>query len=418
MQSILFLFYLLLILWLITIIPFFKKAGLNKWILILLFLLKVATGFLYANYYALPQNIANADTWNFYTASLKETNWLLHDPVGFIQDYFHSPYQKGSNLFAGSSSYWNDLDYNTFVKGLAIVNVITDSNYYTDLLLFNFLFFIGPVALYRLAKPYWKYNKFVLLVPVFLLPSFLFWCSGLHKDGLIFTCIAMSLFCLHKQLTRNKFLPAQTGIIILCFVLLFALRNVVLLLLLPALLAYVLAYKKPHFAAYYFIGIYLLGTVLFFLLPYLFPLLNFPQYIVSKQQEFNALSGNSKATLPLLEPSFLSFANFFPYAVDLLFFQPHVGELKNANYIIAFFENTFILVLAVASILFQKINKRIPPLLLFFLFFSVSVLVLCGYTVTFVGAIVRYKSLVLPFLSLFFLLSISNKLLFFIKLIK
>ncbi len=417
MQSLL-IFYLLLIVWLITVIPFFKKTGLNKWILVLLFLLKIAAGFAYAKYYALPQNIATADTWNFYKASLKETNWLLRDPAGFIKDYFHSPYEQGSNLFAGSSSYWNDLDYNTIVKGIATVNVITGSNYYTDLLLFNFLFFIGPVALYRLAKPFWKYNKLLLLVPVFLLPSFLFWCSGLHKDGLIFTCIAMSLFCLHKQLVRNKFLLAQTGIMLICFVLLFALRNVLLLLLLPALTAYFLAHKKPSFALYYFGGIYLTGILLFFALPHFFPLLDFPNYIIEKQQEFNALSGNSKVDLPSLQPNFFSFGGFTPYAVDLLFFRPRAGELKNTNYTFAFLENIFILILAVVSILFQKINKRIPPLLLFFLFFSVSVLLLCGYTVTFVGAIVRYKSVVLPFLSLFFLLSISNKLLFFMKLIK
>lgn len=418
LQSFLFAFYLLLICWTLTAAPFFKRTGLPKWTLIALFLLKMIAGFAYAKYYALPQNIATADTWNFYKASLKETDWLLHDPIGFVKDYFHSPYAQSSNLFAGSSSYWNDLDYNTIVKGIAVANVLTGSHYYTDLLLFNFLFFLGPVALYRLTKQYWKYNKFILLIPIFLLPSFLFWCSGLHKDGLIFTCIAVSLFCLHKQLVRNTFLPKQMGIILICFLLLFALRNVVLLLLLPALLAYSLAYKKPQFAPYIFGGIYLSGILLFFSIPHIFPSLDFPKYIISKQEEFNALSGNSKVSLPSLQPSFFSFANFLPYAVDLVFFRPHVGELKNANYTIAFFENTFILILAVASLLFQKINKRIPPLLLFFLFFSLSMLLLCGYTVTYVGAIVRYKSLVLPFLSLFFLLSINNKLLYFMKLIK
>lgn len=386
--------------------------------MIFLFLLKIAAGFAYAKYYALPQNLAAADTWNFYAASIKETNWLLHDPAGFIRDYFHSPYQQNSNLFAGSSSYWNDLDYNTFVKGLAIINVLTGSNYHTDLLLFNFLFFFGPVALFRLAKPFWKYNKLILLVPVFLLPSFLFWCSGLHKDGLIFSCIAMSIFCLHKQLRLARFRVAESMVIFICMLLLFALRNTVLLLLLPALAAYILSYKNPRWAWYFFGGIYLAGLLLFFISPYISSALNFPQYIISKQAEFNALTGSSKVDLPVLRPNFLSFAAFFPSAFDLVFFQPHAGELKNASYVVAFLENLFIITLAVASLLFQKINKRIPPLLLLFLFFSVSVLLLCGYTVTFIGAIVRYKSIVLPFLSLFLLLSVSNKLLYFLKLIK
>ena len=171
-------------------------------------------------------------------------------------------------------------------------------------------------------------------------------------------------------------------------------------------------------SVYYFGGIYLASITLFFISSYLSASFNLPQYIVTKQAEFNALSGNSKVSLPTLYPSFFSFLSFFSSAFDLVFFQPHAGELKNATYVVAFLENMFVITLATASILFQKINKRIPPLLLLFLFFSVSVLLLCGYTVTFIGAIIRYKSIVLPFLTLFLLLSISNKLLFFLKLIK
>lgn len=386
--------------------------------MISLFLLKIAAGIGYAKYFAQPQYIAGADTWRFYKASLTETNWLLHDPAGFIKDYFYSPYRQNSNLFAGSNSYWNDLDYNTFVKGLAMVNVVTGDSYYADVILFNFVFFFGPVALYRLSKPLWKYNKLILLIPVFLLPSFLFWCSGLHKDGLIFMCLAMSIFCLQKQLRSAKFRFTESLVMIFCFLLLFALRNAIFILLLPALTAYFFSYKKPASALYYFAGMYLAGILLFFLSPYISSSLNLPQYVVNKQAEFTALSGNSKIDLPILQSSISSFTNFFPFAFDLIFFQPHAGELKNAAYVMSFLENTCIITLGIASVLFQKINKRIPPLLLLFLFLSLSVLLLCGYTVTFIGAIIRYKSIMLPFFSLFFLLSISNKFLFFLKLIK
>jgi hypothetical protein len=47
-------------------------------------------------------------------------------------------------------------------------------------------------------------------------------------------------------------------------------------------------------------------------------------------------------------------------------------------------------------IFFRKRSEVDQPFVLFCLFFSFSVLLTIGYTVNFLGAIVRYRSLVLP----------------------
>ncbi len=401
MQSLIFSFYLLLFAWLITRISFFKKTGINPPLLIILFFVKVAAGFAYGWLLAQPNYIARADTWQFYNDSLKETAWLLRDPAGFIKDLFSSSYTQSSNLFSGVSSYWNDLKDNAFIKLLAVVNVVTNRDYYTDVLVFNFIYFFGPVVLYKLVLPFWKDKKEWLLLPVFLLPSFLFWCSGLHKDGLLFSSLMISIYGFYQQITERRFSWKQTLLMLLCFVLLFTLRNVILLLLLPALAALYVGNKKPRYAMPLFIGIYATGLLLFFLLPHLSPMLNFPQYLIGKQAEFNALQGDSKVELPSLQPTFTSFATFFPYAIDLVFLRPHLADIKGITYLLTFLENLFVLFLLFTWIFFHQPFKSLSPLLLFLLFFSLSVWLLCGYTVTFSGAIVRYKSLTAPLFTSF-----------------
>src|SRR5207253_1683986 len=113
---------------------------------------------------------------------------------------FTNGYEQTGNLFLHSNSYWNDLKSNVIIKFLALCNVVTFKNYFADIVLFNFMFFFGPVALYRLVKQLFPINKQLLIVSVFLIPSFLFWCSGIHKDGIIFTCIALISFHFYRQI--------------------------------------------------------------------------------------------------------------------------------------------------------------------------------------------------------------------------
>lgn len=417
LQILVFLFYLLLFSWLITIIPFYKKSGIGKWLLLVLFFIKIAAGFAYAFYFALPQNIATADTWKFYRSSLPETDWLLRDPLGFLSDLFHSPYQQNSSLFSGADSYWNDLKDNVIIKLMAVINVFTVRNYYANIIIFNFLFLFGPVALYRIALPLWNAGKLWLVPASFLLPSFLFWCSGIHKDGLLFSALMISIYCFDKQVSAQRFIVKYSLLMAACFIALFALRNAVLFLLLPALLAWFMSETLSRYRWLCFICLYAVGLVVFFGLPHLSSALNLPQYIVNKQAEFIALSGNSKISVPALQPTFASFAAFFPYAADIVFFRPHSHDITSISYLLSFLENSFLFLALLAWMLWHKPLKTIQPVLIFFFFFSLSVWLLCGYTVMFAGAIVRYKSLVTPLLFLFLLLTFDYKKIMFKKVI-
>lgn len=396
MSIAIFILYFLLFAFVIPRIGFIKKSGLNKWLLVGLFSLKILAGLAYAYFYSLPAYKPNSDTFRFFSLSLKETDWLLKDPFAFVKDIFSYGYNKPGNLFNGENSYWNDLKSNIIIKLLAVCNVLTNRNYYANIILFNFLFFFGPIAFYRFLNSVFSVNKWLLIFTIFCMPSFLFWCSGIHKDGLIFSALGLSFWYFHLILTKG-FSIKKIIAIALCILLIFSLRNYVSLALILVFFCWYLSNKYNH-SVKPFLLVYTIGICLFFLSGYLKPSLNLPQYIVTKQQEFMQLSGGSSIPLKKLEPTVSSFTAYLPSAVDIAFLRPHISEIKNKSYLPAIAEILLFAILAIAYFIFRKKKIKLDAGVIACFFLGVTILLVAGYTITFSGAIVRYRSLVIPFI--------------------
>lgn len=401
-----FIIYVFLFTWLITSIAFIKKTNLPITWITGLFALKLIAALVYACFYLQPAYYATSDTWNYFKLSKSETDILLTDPLAFFKELFGYTHVQAGNLFIGKNSYWNDLKSNVIIKLLAICNVFTLKNYFADLVIFNFLFFFSTCALYRLLQQVFAVKKIFLVAFVFCIPSFLFWCSGLHKDGLMFSCIAVIIYCFYRQLAANKIILAYFLFSLICFILLFAQRNFMAFLLLPALLAWYLCYKYPARSKLIVVSVWSIGIILFFSSPFISHKADLPQYIIERQAEFNELTGNSKIDVPPLENNLVSFIKFLPSAIDMAFFRPHVTELHNTSYLPAIAEVLLLWGAIIVSFFFKR-KKATPSqraYILFCIIFSVSFLLIAGYTITFSGAIVRYRAMVLPFLFTPFLL--------------
>jgi hypothetical protein len=400
LEAAIFIFFLALFLYAVVTIPFFKNSGLSKIQLASIYIIKIFSGIAYAMFYKLPKYYAGADTWRFYRLSLNEKQWLLTDPVEFAKDLFVHGYDKTGGLFSGENSYWNDLKSNVPVKLMACMNVITNNSYYTNIIIFNFLFFFGLIALFKMFNQIYPGKKWLIIIGVFLLPSTLFWCSGIHKDGLLLSAIGLLVYNFFKALRNEGSLIKRILLIVFCMILIFPLRNYVSLALLPALLCWGIAYKLKKKPLLIFVSVYIIGIALFFLSSHIHPSLSFPQFIVDKQIEFQGLEGSSEIMSQQLEPSFISFAKYLPSAIDMALFRPHITEIKNFSYIPAIGE-ILLLIILFLFFLFYRDNNNVKDnraVNYFCLFFALSLVIIAGYTITFSGAIVRYRSLVLPLL--------------------
>jgi hypothetical protein len=391
---IVFIIYLLFFCWLITIIPFFKRAGLSGKVICTLFLVKVLAGIAYFRFYSLPGNKPVSDTWKFYNRSLPETDKLLHEPGNFIKDIFTSGYSSTGGLFSDKHSYWNDVKDTLMVKLMAIANVFSFRDYYTNIIFFNFLFFFGLIAFYRLLKEIYPANKWLLIFSVFLLPSFLFWCSGIHKDGLIFSAAGILFYSFHHWLNRevrwkNAFL------IFLCLLVIFFLRNYLVFVLIPYLFLGWLVQVFPKRRILIIISAFMLGTCFVFGGKYISPSLDIPAFIADKQSQFRNLNGGSSITSKPLGPGLAGFIAALPTAADIGFLRPHINE-KGLSSKLASVEIIFFWLLFIFALLRSRHSFVQPPVILVCWLFAFTALFIIGYTVNFSGAVVRYRSLLMP----------------------
>jgi hypothetical protein len=391
---IIFFAYLVLFCWLVTVVPFFRRSKLSKVVLCGLFLIKILAGIAYFQFYSLPANKPTSDTWKFYKRSIPETDLLLKEPVHFASGFFSSKYESTGGLFSDNHSYWNDVKDLVMVKLMAVVNVFTFKNYYANIIFFNFIFFFGLIAFYRLMKEIYPDKKWLLIGSIFLLPSFLFWCSGIHKDGLIFSALGMVLYSFHRMMNRRS--PARHLVAILFFLaVIFLLRNYIVLVLVPCMIIGYLAHLFPA-KKFVVMGLgLLLGFFVVFTGKYIHPSLNIPAYIADKQMQFRTLEGGSAVNIPPLQPGFSSFVGALPAAVDLGFFRPHPTE-PGLNSRVASVEMIMFWLLVLVCLLYNRGIRKQPPVVWTCLLFAFLILLIIGYTVPFSGAVVRYRSLILP----------------------
>ena len=379
---------------------FFKNSGLGSFTLLLIFTLKVFVGFLYSYYFASPSQIENADTWAYFIDSKAETDWLLKNPKEFFADFFTNQYATRGSFFASYNSFWNDLKATSFTKLLAILNLFSNKNYYINLLFFNVIFMFGNVAFFKLIHQNFTINKLVLIASVFLTPSFLFWCSAIHKDGLVFSATAISLYLFYKIL-NNGFLYKRTVGLIICFCVIFLLRNYYLLAIIPAFMGWVLVEKFKANAKFIFAAIAVICLAMFMLSSSLNATKGIVSSVITKHDEFLMLDGNTKFETPKLIANTKSIASYLPFAMQSSLARPFPNSIKSKGEFFAMLENycfLIILIVAVTAVFYRKIKILDSPIILTCLSISFFLLLFIGYTVCFDAAIIRYRSVSTPFL--------------------
>jgi len=341
------------------------------------------------------------DTWSFHAGSIQEYHLLFTHPGEYFTNLFHNPYDKGMEKFFGANdSYWNDLKGNVLIKLFSLFNIFSFGYYYVNVIFYSFISLFGAVAIYKVMDHAFPGRKLVILLSTFLLPSFLYWSSGLHKEGLIFTGISLVIYSIYfsqldRRITWKRVLMLFIGLVILL-----AIRNFLLVIIIPALIAWTLAFFWPKKSLAIFAGVYLVFGIFFFTARYLVPSLDFPQAVVEKQQAFLKLQGgNSSLPITQLDPTAISFIRNSPEALNLSSIRPYPSDVKHILSLAAAIEIDGILILFLLFLLLHRGPWRSPNNLVYFcLFFSFSVLMAIGFSVNNLGAIVRYRSVVLPLL--------------------
>ena len=439
---ILFTFYLTVIFWSFGSLPLFRNSSLSGRGLAILFLLKLTLSIslvLVYTYYYTDRGLADIykyfDDGNTIYESIgahPKAAFQVMTGIGFDHsDPDVTSVLANTHHFDKHEDSFLESNNRLIIRIHAFLRFFSYGSVYIHSLFFCFLSFMGSIALYRALQQFFDKNLGrILIIPIFLLPSVLFWSSGLLKETLVLFFLSMLLFTSLK---------------------LFEMKNILVNLLLSALCLHFLYLSKPFIALSFLISSYLMGTIHFkgyirivailvatlaitwFFYAHNTFICDIMASIISKRNEFVSLGLKMKAGSlvdeRILSASCLTPITLIPAGLYNMFMQPFIWSHGLFEKIFGA-ENLLVLLLTVFTLYnFRKPKRTQMQLAVFcFSFFTLNY-ILIGITVPIIGALIRYKIfgllfylvLLSCFINLHKIISISSnspRLDFFLKKVK
>ena len=413
------LFYLFFFNFLIYRFKKFRFKAFKPFITHLLFNLKFVVGifiwFIYTFYY---KDMQNNDVHKFYKDAL-----VLHEMKAKSADAFWYKMVLGDGFCCeeGGISHklknWNrnfdEAPFNenrTIIRLNALLMFVSFKTYFVHILFFCFFSLIGWVLLTNSILGFADARNSILALPVLLLPSVLFWTSGVMKEPLLVLGLGLfisSLLATHYSLLSIAKLVC--GLIIILFTKFF-----VLACLVPALIAFLLFRKneKSIFIWLKYIAVNVVLLLAALNIHYIVPRINLQQMLLNKQthsvKEAEYFKAGSRIEIPALTTDVLSVLKTAPVGIWNTFVRPYVSEAKNVMMLMSAVENFFILSFLITCLTFINWRKTENlNLFLFLLTFSLAYFALVGMCTPVLGNLVRYKTPLFPMFMFAFLIRIS-----------
>lgn len=380
----------------------FKQAA-------LIFSIKIFTGCVYGYFFL--HYYGGDDTWFYHTESLKEYALLKTDPLAFItRDVFQNGYTTNQffTIFDSHNSFSKDLQDTLLIKLLAVFDVFSGGRYYVNVIFYNLLVFWGSYYLFLTVGKRYPEKLYVWFLLIFFFPPLLFWTSGIRKDGLSFALICGFIYQMNALFNSlDKTRTKHYVFALLIWITLFLSRSFIAMSLIPVTIAWICARAVKRNGLTIYITAALIFVILFFATSFLPSSFNLPVKVAERQASFLNLSGGSYLPIDKLDGTFGSYLRIFPQALNHIFIRPYPWEAENLLYLFSFAEIAFFFSMLIWAIVkpsrsYKKFLN--DPFILSLVTFAIINYVIIGYTVPFMGAFIRYRSI----FEIFFLVAIIN----------
>jgi hypothetical protein len=385
--------YLVLISFLLQRNKWLQQNGFSARFIVAFFVLRCIAGFV-NDYISFK---INGDVVLYYNDGLALYQTLLQSPSQFVIMLKQMFSIHDFLLFNSHSSFIRAVSEGVKFIHFAF-NFVSLGNVYTNTILFNgiaaVVFFKCWIFLNNYTKS-WFAGAWL-----FLMPSAFFFTSNILKEGLCYLLMALLLPACFAFFKKSRLL--QVIKLLLLFALLFFFKFIVAITFGLSVFMWWLLRRFPKHKMLTAITLSLGLVLLFFGLKYISPALDFPKVIAQRQQEFIALKAHSEIKVNPLEPTVSGFIGALPQSVNNVLFKPLPGEGKKLIYIV----NTLEIFAFWSLMLFLFIRNRfrmqraIDVLYWSQLLFAIANLTIIGYIVPNIGALVRYRSIFLPWLAI------------------
>jgi hypothetical protein len=403
LELILTLFYTALFLIVIKKLPFFNLEGYTYQPVKIVFLLKIFSGIIlwiiYTYYYT---DRATSDIYKFYDDAKHIYGALPQHPLYYLQmvlgintdaEYLKPYYEQMNHWYAPwAGAYFHD---NSIIIQLnAFIYLFSFGYYQVHTVFMCFIALCGQVALYKTFYPIMPEKRDALLIAVFLIPSVLFWSSGVLKESIIVFSLGMLLYHLFKSLNSGHY--KHFLLFILFFILLLFAKMYVFAALLPTIVSLfaVKIFRKnvPLTFIVVHVILFAIGTNTYFI----HEEGDVIWFLHQKQQGFIhtaiALKAGSYFDINYLEPNIWSLLKNTPQAIFNTLFRPHLLDSKSILILMAAIENTILVVLIMMAIIyFKKPKPEMKQYIYAAIFFTITLSTLIGLLNPVLGSITRYR---------------------------
>ncbi len=479
--------YTTLFVFLIRKIKFFASEHISRALITSIFLLKILAGtalwFVYTHLYT---DRSTADIFKYFDDGIIMYNTLFTHPADYFKMLLGLPDPSLHHYFSEDMRHWsrefNQGLYNenrTLIRFNAFLDLFSFGNYHVHTVFICFLSTAGLLGIFKTFSAFLREKTRLLFFAVFLLPSVLFWGSGVLKEGLVLFELGIAVFLFSNIITEKPTALRISGLIVLLFLLSIT-KLYIFLIVVPALIAYAWIVKTNNtfpeikfltvLAVYFSAGLLIPGYDFPFMLmekqrqavymarggSYLanhttkrfvyiapktenriIPLENNPGFCkirpgvsyVSWNLEtfldttyiensadtntywvfYDQAAAGSFINIPSLDGSFLSLLVNSPAAFANTLCRPFIFEAKNPLTMLSAIENSLIICIALICVLYCYRNIPNRHLLYFCITVTILLFALIGLTTPVLGAAVRYKIPVLPFLMISFLLILDKE---------
>ncbi|NQY66220.1 MAG: hypothetical protein HRT72_00625 [Flavobacteriales bacterium] len=422
MEALLVLIYSALFIYLINKWSFFIDNSLSRKSISIIFSAKVLFGVLMSLIYTYHYtDRSTADIYKYFDDAKVMYSAVFTNPQAFLSmltgigndaPQFHEYYDKMNHWFREyESSLYND--NHTLIRFNAIVYFASFGYYNVHTVFMCFCSLIGSMAIYKTFSSYLNNSSTGLMIAIFLIPSVIFWNSGVLKEGLLFLGLGLMVLSTNKLL-NDKIHTRSISLLLFSLLLMAHLKYYILIAIIPSLFAYCWVYKSnSNILLKYsisFVVIITLGLNAHHILPNY----NIVDLLIRKQLDFVGLvehqNSGSKIDLGNIPPTLMGLISNIPQALKNTLIWSNDFTIRSPFVLLAIIENFAIIGLIGICVVFRKPWKNVNlNLFLFCILFSLTLYTLIGLVTPVMGAIMRYKIPGLPFLIISMLLLLDKE---------
>lgn len=387
----------------------FTDNQVNKFLFVAIFLIKILAGVFAMELY--EYRYKGGDAIAFIKFSKPITESFFNNPADFIGMVTGVGDDEEFIKKYGVIQGWNNMDvvYNdnrTILRLNGFIGLFSMGFSYVHVVFFAFISMMGLMGIYKASRLLTTHSPYLIVLAVFMVPGVMFWLSMTAKESILIFAMGMFFYHCIRLLTVSSSFGNMAGMFLAGF-LFIHIKAYLLILITPCLLAFTwvsVTNNKYSFLKYGLV--YVSCLVLLFNAKYMINGFDPMEILFMKRLNFEAYADafpkdmGSYIELPYFKATWGSILTAAPVAAFSVLTRPYVWEAPSILILLSALENILLMMAflwGLKNVNWEGVVKN-KNYILFCFYFVLSVFVLIGLTTPVLGAIVRYKVPVLPFL--------------------